>query len=82
MQVVMWFAGLRGAIAFALALIFPIAHRPVVVTTTLAVVLVTTFVCGGLTEPLVSYLGMKNPNYATKHTLQETVPFVKNGSTF
>ena len=49
---------------------------------TLVVVVVTTFVCGGLTEPLVSYLGMKNANYANKHTLQETVPVHKKGCTF
>lgn len=59
MQVVMWFAGLRGAIAFALALNMPGEDRSIWLTTTLAVVIFTTFFCGGLTSKLVSGLGLK-----------------------
>jgi sodium/hydrogen exchanger 8 len=60
MQVAMWFAGLRGAIAFALALQVPTVHGSEIVTTTLAVVIFTTFVCGGLTEPLLRKVELKN----------------------
>jgi hypothetical protein len=59
-QVMMWFAGLRGAIAFALALQVTTEHASEIVTTTLAIVLFTTFVCGGLSEPLLRVLELKN----------------------
>jgi sodium/hydrogen exchanger 8 len=59
-QICMWFAGLRGAIAFALSLQVPTEHGSEIVTTTLAVVLFTTFVLGGLTEPLLRKLELKN----------------------
>jgi sodium/hydrogen exchanger 8 len=59
MQMVMWFAGLRGAIAFALAQNMPGKNRDVFITTTLSVILFTTIVCGGLTEPVLGWAGMK-----------------------
>ena len=42
-------------------------------------VVVTRFVWDVLTEPLVSYLGMTNANYANNHELPETVPVHKKG---
>lgn len=58
MMFVMWFSGLRGAIAYALALHleFSDEKRHVIVTTTLVIVLFTIFVLGGSTVPLVKYL--------------------------
>lgn len=58
MMVIMWFSGLRGAIAYALSLHleFEDEVRKVLVTTTLIVVLFTTIVLGGGTMPLVKYL--------------------------
>jgi len=58
MMVIMWFSGLRGAIAYALSLHleFDEEVRKVLVTTTLIVVLFTTIVLGGGTLPLVKYL--------------------------
>ncbi len=53
MQVVMWFAGLRGAIAFALSQSMPGDSKDVYASTTLMIVLFTTLVCGGLTAPLL-----------------------------
>jgi len=58
MMVIMWFSGLRGAIAYALSLHleFKEETRKVLVTTTLVVVLFTTIVLGGGTMPLMKYL--------------------------
>ncbi len=53
MQIVMWFAGLRGAIAFALSQSMPGDSKDVYASTTLMIVLFTTLVCGGLTAPLL-----------------------------
>ena len=53
MQLVMSFAGLRGAIAFALALTFPEPSNRDVVSSTILTVLSSTLVLGGLTAPLV-----------------------------
>jgi solute carrier family 9 (sodium/hydrogen exchanger), member 8 len=64
MQSVIWFAGLRGAMAFALAVNMPSPkeepwNNDVIATTTLGIVIFTTVVCGGLTEPFLSKMGMK-----------------------
>ncbi len=58
MQIVMWFAGLRGAVSFALSLSVSTENRPYIVTTTLTVVVVTTFILGGFTEKLLTCLGL------------------------
>jgi len=62
MMVIMWFSGLRGAIAYALCLHleFDEETRKVLVTTTLIVVLFTTIVLGGGTMPLMKYLESKS----------------------
>ena len=62
MQFVMWFSGLRGAIAFALSLSLDIDNeiRHVIVTSTLILVLFTTMVLGGATMPLMKFLNSKN----------------------
>ncbi|TYZ61199.1 hypothetical protein PybrP1_009891 [[Pythium] brassicae (nom. inval.)] len=69
MQIVLWFAGLRGAIAFALsqyvATNMPGPNQDLYVTTTLAVVIFTTIICGGLTEPLLKYTKLKREREAT-----------------
>lgn len=59
MQFVMWFAGLRGAIAFALSQNMEGSHKDTYETTTISIVVFTTVVCGGLTEPMLRYAGMK-----------------------
>ena len=53
----MTFAGLRGAIAFALALQM---NDKDVVSCTIVIVLLTTLLLGGLTSPLVHALGLAN----------------------
>ena len=52
------FAGLRGAIAYALARSSASAHQRSIVAATTAVVLFTTFVLGGTTGPMLRLLGM------------------------
>ena len=52
------FAGLRGAIAYALARSSASAHQRTIVAATTAVVLFTTFVLGGTTRLMLRTLGM------------------------
>mmetsp|Transcript_19930 Transcript_19930/g.27469 ORF Transcript_19930/g.27469 Transcript_19930/m.27469 type:complete len:594 (+) Transcript_19930:22-1803(+) len=59
MQSVMWFAGLRGAISFALSQNMPGENKKLYISTTLYVVIFTTIVCGGLTEPIMNRMGMR-----------------------
>ncbi len=60
-QAVMFHAGLRGAIAFAVAWKFPdrYGHREAVVGTTTMVVLITVFGMGGTTTPVLRKLGIE-----------------------
>eukprot|EP00002_Diphylleia_rotans_P012398 TRINITY_DN2424_c0_g1_i2.p1 TRINITY_DN2424_c0_g1~~TRINITY_DN2424_c0_g1_i2.p1 ORF type:complete len:152 (-),score=31.43 TRINITY_DN2424_c0_g1_i2:457-912(-) len=58
-QIVMWFAGLRGAIAFALALYLETDNEKIIVTSTLFTVLFTTIVFGVGTAPLVKFLKLE-----------------------
>eukprot|EP00943_MAST-04B_sp_MAST-4B-sp1_P000905 g905.t1 len=73
MQVVIWFAGLRGAVAFALALTLNTPNAQYIITTTLCIVLFTTFVCGGLTEPILGKFGMKRGPNAQRSSSGEFV---------
>ena len=59
-QHMVWFSGLRGAVAYVCALIFPNenGHREDFIVTTMVIVLVTVFVMGGLTDPMLRYLGI------------------------
>jgi solute carrier family 9 (sodium/hydrogen exchanger), member 8 len=59
MKCAIWFAGLRGAIAFALSQNMPGDNTDLYVSTTLSIVIFTTIVCGGLTEPMLSRMGMR-----------------------
>ncbi|GAX26663.1 solute carrier family 9 (sodium/hydrogen exchanger), member 8 [Fistulifera solaris] len=59
MQCVLCFAGLRGAIAFALASGMPGPNREVYATATLFICIFTTVVCGGLTDTVLTYFDMK-----------------------
>ncbi|GMH89682.1 hypothetical protein TL16_g11533, partial [Triparma laevis f. inornata] len=53
MQYVLWFVGLRGAIAFALAENMPGPNKQSYVANTLCICIFTTVVCGGFTEKLL-----------------------------
>jgi hypothetical protein len=62
MQTVLWFGGLRGAIAFALAVNFPGQYGTLIQTTTLAIVLITSVGQGVFVEKLVDVSGVKQEN--------------------
>ena len=62
MQGVLWFVGLRGAIAFALSENMPGPNKDTYATATLTICMFTTIVCGGLTEKVLSETGMKQPD--------------------
>jgi len=55
-QFFMWFAGLRGAIAFVLSLDIPTSNSGVMRSTTIVIIFFTIFVMGGLTIPLLETL--------------------------
>ena len=72
MMVIMWFSGLRGAIAYALSLHleFDEEIRKVLVTTTLIVVLFTTIVLGGGTLPLMKVTSQSSRRASITFSLQ------------
>ena len=53
-----FFAGLRGTVAFACCLNFPTENRNLVICTTTVIILWTLFVQGSLTEPFLKCLGI------------------------
>ena len=71
-QVVLWFAGLRGAVAFAAATVFPDENGNAgkVLTTTMGIVIAFTFVAAPLTMPLIKLLKMR---MNVQHTLARCV---------
>jgi len=65
MQTVLWFAGLRGAIAYALAENMPGENKSTYVAGTLSICLITTVLCGGFTERILYVTGMKEDSQST-----------------
>ena len=61
MQYVLWFVGLRGAIAFALAENMPGPNKQSYIANTLFICIFTTVVCGGFIEKILTRFGMKQP---------------------
>lgn len=59
MQCVLWFAGLRGAIAFALSMNLPGPNSDTYAAVTLFICIFTTVVCGSLTEKILTHFGMR-----------------------
>ena len=55
-QIAVWWTGLRGAVAFAMAMSFPGPARDIVISTTMILVCATVIVLGGLTVPLLKIL--------------------------
>ncbi|KAF0711788.1 Aste57867_5046 [Aphanomyces stellatus] len=59
-QHMIWFSGLRGALCFALALEWPNElQRKEIITVTMIIVLITLFIGGGGTVPVLNYLKIK-----------------------
>ncbi|KJE89560.1 sodium/hydrogen exchanger family protein [Capsaspora owczarzaki ATCC 30864] len=80
MQCMMAFAGLRGAIAFSLALTLPSSctetsciNNNAIVTTTMVIVLFTTLVLGCLTEPTLRILNIDRFDSDLSHDTLETM---------
>ena len=59
-QIMMFGAGLRGAVALALVMQMPTSSAEEIASATLFVVFWTNIVLGGLTTPLVLWLKVKN----------------------
>jgi len=55
MQVIIFASGLRGAVSFALALNIHGEHYDVMITTTLAIVIFTSLVCGSFTDRVIRH---------------------------
>ncbi|XP_031624309.1 sodium/hydrogen exchanger 3 isoform X4 [Contarinia nasturtii] len=74
-QFVMSYGGLRGAVAFALALLIKqqrVESQPMFVTTTIAVIYFTVFLQGITIKPLVKFLNVKRAN-KKKPTMNERI---------
>lgn len=56
---VIWFAGLRGALAFALSLNVPTTNGAYILSTTLGIVLFTVLILGGFTTKLLQLMHVK-----------------------
>lgn len=71
MQFVLWFTGLRGAIAFALAENMPGSNRDNYASSTLMICIITTVVFGGCTEKILTRFGMKQVNQSISKSFEE-----------
>lgn len=80
MLFVMVFSGLRGAIAFALALNATTPNRSLIVTTTMTIVIVTNLGCGLLTLPILKRFGMVRPSASIEPMLLSRAEADANGS--
>lgn len=83
---ILWFSGLRGAVAYACAKMFPYSFgiREHFIWTTMAIVLVTVYLFGGTTELVLGWLkidtGIDEESYieARKHGEDEITGLVQN----
>jgi len=80
MQIMVWFAGLRGAIAFALALNMRTSHRSEVITTTLFLVLFTTIILGSSTSFVLKTLDLDASESVREDECHSRLLFISEGS--
>lgn len=75
----LWFSGLRGAVAYACAKTFPddYGNRTAFVITTMVIVLVTVFILGGTTEVVLGALEIEM-NVDEDKYMQEQSRFIAN----
>ena len=74
MQIMIFFSGLRGAIAFGLALNINTPHSDLIITTTLSIVILTTILCGSTTKYMLDILGLNNcDNNDNDDEISETI---------
>lgn len=70
-QLILWYSGLRGPVAYALAVAtpadndYPISNN-IIITTTLVIVFITTLVLGGLAYPFLHWLNPSVMNSTNK----------------
>lgn len=76
-QIMMWFSGLRGAIAVALSLNVPSLNSKVILSNTLIIVFLTVIVFGGLTVPMLNYLQIPIGLVDVKDLEDNEVDFLK-----
>jgi len=77
MQAMVWWAGLRGGIAFALSMNMPGPNKDSYAAVTLSICFFTTFICGGLTDFVLGKLGMKQKDQIRNvGTIAESTPLV------
>ncbi|OQR96975.1 Monovalent Cation:Proton Antiporter-1 (CPA1) Family [Achlya hypogyna] len=73
-QHMLWFSGLRGALCFALALEWPNElQRHSIINVTMVVVLVTLFIGGGATVPVLNYLNIKRLTPSEEQAVDQMV---------
>lgn len=75
MTYVLWFVGLRGAIAFALAENMPGPNRQAYISQTLCICIFTTVGFGGVTETLLTRFGMKQTGPAPTELAHDRDPY-------
>jgi len=66
-QIMLWHAGLRGAGAYAFALVFPTHNRDVFVDITAAIVLITVLACGATTTRMLTLTGVPWGHHDSNH---------------
>lgn len=76
MQHFLVFSGLRGAMAFALAMRNTSTQaRKLILTTTSVIVIITVIICGGLTNKMMTWLGMEgDTDVQTAHQRDDSPP--------
>jgi len=79
MQIMLWFAGLRGAIAVALAENIRTEHRSVIVSSTITIVFITTILLGFSTAPILKRLDLYEPEHLETVPEEEQEPTASNG---